>query len=158
MKIESYQPSDYDFFLKMFHLSLYKPPGQEPFPFAIIHEPDLRKYYHDWGRAGDLAFLAREKTNRIGMIWSRMFSKEKPGYGFVDEATPEFGLAVVQEWRGKGVGSKLLTHLIEELKKGSTQRLSLSVSKGNLAKNLYDRFGFQEVGFDGDAYTMVKEF
>ena len=69
-----------------------------------------------------------------------------PGYGFVDEQTPELAIAVVPNARGKGVGSALLEALLERARSEGYPSLSLSVdrlNKGAIA--LYEQHGFQRV-------------
>ena len=66
-----------------------------------------------WGRPGDTAVIALDGGFPVGAAWYRLFSAEEPGYGFVDEQTPELAIAVVPRKRGKGVGEKLLPALID---------------------------------------------
>jgi GNAT superfamily N-acetyltransferase len=50
----------------------------------------------------------------VGAAWWRLFTAEDPGYGFVDEATPQVSIGVLPEARGRGVGERLLRALIAE--------------------------------------------
>ena len=69
-----------------------------------------------------------------------------PGYGFVDERTPELAIAVVPNARGKGVGSALLTRCSSGQAEGFAA-ISLSVDRHNRgAIALYEQYGFQQVG------------
>ena len=54
-------------------------------------EPPVRRYVERWGRPGDTALIAIQDFQPVGAAWYRMFTSDNPGYGFVDEATPELG-------------------------------------------------------------------
>ena len=142
---------------EMLYQSLYVPPGQQPLSREILQEPDINKYVADWGRPGDLAFIAvdSETDDLLGAAWLRLLKGDEHGYGYVDDNTPELGVAVAAGYRGQGVGSSLLAYLLEAagVMYGS---VSLSVSKGNPARTLYERLGFRLIGEDGDSLTMFK--
>lgn len=63
-------------------------------------------------------------------------------------------MAVMPHQRGQGVGSALLTHLLES---AATiyQSVSLSVSADNPVR-LYKRLGFEQVSINGGSLTMIK--
>jgi len=59
----------------------------------------------------------------------------------------EIGMVVAREWRGRGVGSALLTAAIEWARERSLHKLSLGVFAHNAAAiALYRKFGFVEEG------------
>jgi ribosomal protein S18 acetylase RimI-like enzyme len=41
-------------------------------------------------------------------VWSRCFTRDEPGYGFIDESIPELSIAVATDARGRGIGTALL--------------------------------------------------
>ena len=84
-----------------------------------------------------------------------VFGLEEPGYGFVDEQTPELAIAVVPSKRGHGIGDELLQELIAKARDAGYQRLSLSVEPGNPARKLYERHGFSVVDEGAEAWTMI---
>ena len=58
-----------------------------------------------------------------------------------------FSIVVAQEYRGKGVGTALLTELIRFAKdRFNIEILHLEVYEGNPARRLYSRLGFKEFG------------
>lgn len=114
-------------------------------------DPAFASYTAGWGRAGDGGLVAVEQDEPIGILWWRLFSDGEPGYGFVDAETPELGIAVVPEWRGRGVGRALLRGAIAE-----HPRLSLNVEDGNPAEALYRSEGFVPVGRSGDGTVMLR--
>ncbi len=54
-------------------------------------------------------------------------------------------IAVDEAMRGTGIGEMLIKHAEKELKERGFSTLSLAVAKGNPAKHLYDRVGFQDI-------------
>ena len=115
----------------------------------------VSRYVRGWGRPGDTAVVALEGGFPVGAAWFRLFPPAEPGYGFVDESTPELAIAVVPSKRGHGIGDELLQALIAKAKEGGYERLSLSVEPGNPARKLYERHGFEVVDEGDDAWTMV---
>jgi ribosomal protein S18 acetylase RimI-like enzyme len=120
-------------------------------------ETPLAAYVEAWGRPGDRAVVALEGANRVGAAWYRVFNSRRPGYGFVDERTPELTIAVVPSRRGKGYGHELLEALLEQARKDGFAAVSLSVDRENPAVKLYERYGFRKVAESEDAYTMKAE-
>jgi GNAT superfamily N-acetyltransferase len=115
------------------------------------------RYVRGWGRPGDTAVIALENGFPVGAAWYRSFREAEPGYGFVDEETPELAIAVVPSQRGHGVGDELLQALLAKARAGGYGRLSLSVEPGNPARKLYERHGFAVVDEGDEAWTMVAE-
>jgi len=113
-------------------------------------------YVKAWGRPGDTAVIAIDGGFPAGAAWYRLFPRDRPGYGFVDERTPELAIAVVPNARGKGVGSALLGALLDRARAEGYGAISLSVDRNNAgAIELYERHGFERVGEDDDSVTML---
>jgi len=113
-------------------------------------------YVKAWGRPGDSAVIAIDGGFPAGAAWYRLFPRDRPGYGFVDERTPELAIAVVPNARGKGVGSALLGALLDRARAEGYGAISLSVDRNNAgAIELYERHGFERVGEDDDSVTML---
>jgi ribosomal protein S18 acetylase RimI-like enzyme len=98
---------------------------------------------------GDRALVAESRGRPVGAAWYRLFPRSDPGYGFVDDQTPELSIAVVPDARGHGVGKSLLNGLLETARRDGFRALSLSVARSNrVACNLYERCGFEVVVAD----------
>ncbi len=145
------------FFHELFHSSFYTPPGEPPLPFDAIRSPELRRYYEYWGKAGDLGFIVQQDGEDVGAIWSRKFTRESPGYGFVAHDVAELGIAIKRGLRGAGVGQKLMDHFLDALRQRGDKQVSLSVHGDNHAAQWYQRMGFRTVAFDGKKMTMVLD-
>ena len=125
-------------------------------------DPDLEdlpvgRYVDRWGREGDTALVLIERFRPVGAAWYRLFEESEPGYGFVDEQTPELTIAVVPSCRGKGYGDQLLTALLDRARADGYERISLSVMEDSPAVHLYKRHGFETVAERGGATVMEAE-
>ena len=143
---------DVRFLRDMLHHAYYwkerAPEDTGPGPVAL--------YVKAWGRPGDAAMIAIDGGFPAGAAWYRLFSRDRPGYGFVDERTPELAIAVVPNARGKGVGSALLEALLERARAEGHDAISLSVDRNNAgAIELYERYGFERVREVDDSVTML---
>ena len=121
-----------------------------------LAKPEIARYVEDWGRHGDAGVVALEDDQPVGAAWYRLFAATRPGYGFVDERTPELTVGVVASQRRRGVGSALLDALLRQARGAGYQAVSLSVEPDNPAVRLYERAGFIRVGGAG-AWTMLVE-
>jgi len=143
---------DVRFLRDMLHHAYYwkerAPEDSGPGPVAL--------YVKAWGRKGDAAMIAIDGGFPVGAAWYRLFERDRRGYGFVDERTPELAIAVVPSARGKGVGSALLEALLERARAEGHPSISLSVDRNNAgAIELYRRHGFERVAEEDDSVTML---
>jgi ribosomal protein S18 acetylase RimI-like enzyme len=111
------------------------------FPMSNLSEvQDASKIWLYYARKS-LAFTAEIDNVPMGMAILYVNTFEKLRYQSL------FAIVVGEEYRGKGVGLKLIQHLIKEARDtyGMTL-LHLEVYHGNPAINLYKRLGFVEYG------------
>lgn len=125
--------------------------------WRIAQSPDLPvyRYVHNWGRRGDAGVVAFQGTNVYGAAWYRLFPAREPGFGFVDEETPELTVAVVPSHRGHGTGAELLAALLVQARADGFPRVSLSAQEGQTS--LYERHGFRELRREDGTVTMLVE-
>ena len=114
----------------------------------------LVRYVEEWPRDDDAGVMAEDDDHVVGAAWFRRFARDRPGFGFIDELTPEVSVAVARGCRGRGVGSQLLAALIEIGRERRFERLSLSVDSRNPAVRLYRRLGFVVALDENGSYTM----
>jgi predicted N-acetyltransferase YhbS len=121
--------------------------------FAEDEERPVYRYVQNWGRPGDAGIVAMDGPHSYGAAWYRLFTAREPGFGFVDEQTPELTLAVVPSRRGKGAGKELLDALLAKARADGYGAISLSAAPEQAP--FYERFGFGPVREDEHAVTMV---
>jgi ribosomal protein S18 acetylase RimI-like enzyme len=121
----------------------------------VLDDPILRRYHEGWGRPGDGGMVAELDGEPAGAAWYRLFSKEEPGFGYVDDKTPEVSIAVMPLHRRKGLGGTLLRAAMVEAREEGFQTLSLSVAVHNRSRMMYQRVGFEKVGEEGESWTML---
>jgi GNAT superfamily N-acetyltransferase len=117
-------------------------------------ERPVYRYVRNWGRTGDAGVVAMEGPHAYGAAWYRLFTADEPGFGFVDEKTPELTIAVVPSRRGKGAGKELLEALLDLARTNSFEAVSLSTDARQVG--WYEQFGFEPVSESPHAVTMIK--
>jgi predicted N-acetyltransferase YhbS len=121
---------------------------------AEDEERPVYRYVQNWGRPGDAGVVAVEGPHAYGAAWYRLFTADQPGFGFVDERTPELTIAVVPSRRGKGAGKELLEALLAQARTDGYEAVSLSTDPEQAP--YYERLGFERVRADEHAVTMLR--
>lgn len=91
-----------------------------------------------------------------------VFDTGDPDYTIPDKRVYVSRMIVKKEYRGQGIGSEILTFLIEKAKEMGFDEMTIGVDKDNTAAlHLYRKFGFTEVLFDGadedgEYYKLMK--
>lgn len=150
--------SDRAFLEEAIYHAIFVPEGSEPPSREIVQSFGLRKYYENFGRPGDLGFVAidPDTAHHAAAAWLRLLTSEEPGYGYVDDHTPELTIATLPDYRGKGIGTRLLERLFAAAKE-QYSAISLSVWPANPAFRLYQRLGFVVVKEKEHDVVMVKQ-
>jgi ribosomal protein S18 acetylase RimI-like enzyme len=139
---------------QLLYHAIFVPEGSKPPPPEVVQQPELARYVEGWGRPGDLGFKAVTAEGKpIGTAWIRLLGGTERGYGYINDATPELSIALLPDYRGQGIGTRLLEHLLAAARK-QFDGISLSVSAENPAIHLYRRVGFATVATEGASYTM----
>ena len=129
MNIRPVMPEDLPFLRKMMYEAARWNPDWPREPIEeVLADPMLLRYHQGWGRRGDGGVVAEIDGEPVGAAWYRLFEEDKPGYGFVDEKTPELSIAVVPLHRRKGIGEAVLRSCMVQAREEGFQALSLSVA------------------------------
>ena len=134
--------------------AIFIPEGMELPPREIIEQPELKLYYDGFGIGeADFCIVADDEGKVIGAVWTRIMND----YGHVDEETPSFAISLYKEYRGQGIGTKLMKEMLYLLKEKGYKRASLAVQKANYAVKMYENVGFKVVDENDEEYIMVCE-
>ncbi len=120
--------------------------------------PEVAKALADWGgRDGDTALIATLNGTPVGAAWYRYWTEEDEMRGYMADNVPVIVIGIHEEFRGKGIGTKLLSGLVEQAKKEGVPRVSLMVAKDNYALKLYQQQGFEFYSETEDSITMIRK-
>lgn len=157
MQIRILKSSEISFLKEMLYEAIFVPEGMQKPPKSIIRDQSVAHYYKNWGKdIYDIALVIEINSELIGAIWGRKFLIKEKGYGFFDEETPEISMAIKNEYRSKGLGTKLIEEVIKIYKIQGIKALSLSVDKQNLAYKLYIKQGFSIFSETETSVSMIK--
>ncbi len=132
--------------------AIFIPEGVEAPPMEIINQPELRVYVDGFGtKKGDISFVVESEGIIVGAVWVRIMND----YGHIDDETPSFAISLLKEYRGKGIVTKLMKRMLEELKSCGYKKTSLAVQKLNYAVKMYKNVGFEIVDENEEEYIMV---
>ncbi|HEX9996551.1 MAG TPA: GNAT family N-acetyltransferase [Abditibacterium sp.] len=135
---------DQAFLFEALHIALWTPDPPFRQPIDWLKLPHVARCVEDWGRMGDLGIIATHGETPIGAAWLRLPQALEQELAFIDEQTPILGIGVLEPFQQRGVGSRLLTALIEAAQ-SRYDAVALSHHPQNPAARLYAKFGFVEV-------------
>ena len=132
--------------------AIFIPEGVEPPPRDIVERPELRVYYEYFGRgAADHCLVAEADGHVVGAVWTRIVKD----YGHVDDETPSFAISLIPEYRGKGIGTRLMLNMLKLLKEQGFKQASLAVQKENYAVQMYKNVGFEIADENDEEFIML---
>lgn len=77
------------------------------------------------------------------------------GYGYIADDVPELAIAVIPEFQGRGIATKLISKLHSKLYDEGIESVSLSVNHANPAAALFAQLGYITAGVNGDSSLMI---
>ena len=108
--------------------AIYVPEGVKPPARDIIELPELKLYFDEFRtRRGDNCLVADFGGKAAGAVWARIMDD----YGHVDDETPSIAISLYKEYRGRGIGSRMMQEMLEQLQAQGYKRASLSIQKAN---------------------------
>ena len=132
--------------------AIFIPEGVEAPARDIVERPELRIYYECFGTdAADHCLVAEADEHVIGAVWTRIMND----YGHVDDETPSFAISLIPEYRGKGIGTRLMRNMLSLLNERGYKQVSLAVQKANYAVRMYKNVGFKIVDENDEEYIML---
>lgn len=148
------RPEEYTLLREFLYQAIYLPKGVGPPPRSVVDWPELQVYIEGFGtRPGDHCLVAEVGGKVVGAAWCRIMED----YGHIDNDTPSLAISLLPEYRGKGIGTRLLNDLLLLLQENGYRRASLSVQKENPALHLYERAGFRILKAKDTEYLMLRD-
>ena len=131
--------------------AIFIPVGVTPPPIEIVDDESLQIYIRDFGKLPDDRCLVAETDGKVvGAIWSRIVND----YGHIADDVPSIAISLYKEYRNKGIGTELLSQMLDLLKADGYKSVSLSVQKANYAMKMYLKAGFQVISEDAEEAIM----
>jgi ribosomal protein S18 acetylase RimI-like enzyme len=89
----------------------------------------------------DLGLYALIEHTIAGAVWCRQLKCEQNAKGFMDEQTPILHVVVLEEFRGRGIGTFMMEQFLQE---AAVLYAQISVRVPNETRTLafYEKFGF----------------
>ena len=154
MELREIRDNEIELLQDFLYEAIFIPEGVEPPARDIIEHPELKLYYEGFGKGmADYCIVADDDGRVIGAAWTRIMND----YGHVDDDTPSFAISLYKEYRGQGIGTRLMENMLALLKEKGYERASLAVQKANYAVRMYEKVGFKTVGENDEEFIMVCE-
>ena len=132
--------------------AIYQKDANNLLPRTVIQEPSIWIYIDGFGSKEDDHCLVAEVDGYIvGAVWVRCIK----AFGHVDDSVPEFAISVYPQYRGKGIGTKMMKEMLKLLKEKGYARVSLSVEKDNYAVKMYKQVGFELESQNDQDFIMI---
>jgi GNAT superfamily N-acetyltransferase len=148
------QSNDQDKLWHWLHVALWDPPPAGLRPIEVLQMPGVRIYAEDWGRLSDVGVVAQVNGIDAGACWVRLLPMGV-GLAFIDESTPQLGIALEPQFQRKGYGQALMLNALAAAREAGFSKVSLTVHPANPAQTMYERCGFKKVGMRNGFHLMV---
>lgn len=136
------------------HLALWDPPPAPLRPLEVLATPGVRIYAEEWGRSTDVGLVAMVDGADVGACWVRLLA-EGVGLGYVDQSTPQLGIALEVAFQRRGLGRPLMLETLAAARMAGFSRVSLTVHRENRAQYMYEKCGFKKIGLRDTYHLMV---
>lgn len=141
---------------ELLHVALWDPPPAGLRPREVLDHPGVRIYAEGWGQPGDVGVIGETERGGevVGACWMRLI-RGGAGLGYVDEETPQLGIAVMPAFQRRGHGEYLMRAALDAASAHGYKQVSLTVHPQNPAIALYERCGFRHAGLRNTYHLMV---
>lgn len=131
--------------------AIFQKDTQNLVPRTILQEPSIWIYIDKFGtKKDDHCLVAVYETYLVGAVWTRCIN----AFGHLKDQIPEIAISVYPQYRGKGIGTKLMQEMLCLLRANGYSKVSLAVQKENYAIRMYEKVGFKVVCEKDEEYLM----
>lgn len=111
--IREIELDEYDVLDDFLYEAIFIPKGVKKSPRSIINRDELQVYIKNFGKSDSDNCLVVECDGRIvGACWARIMND----YGHIADDTQSLAISMYEEYRGKGIGRKLMRNMLHLLK------------------------------------------
>lgn len=154
--IRPIRPVEFSLLEDFLYEAIFQREENDLMPREIIKQPELQVFIDGFGQSPhDLCLVAEVDGQVVGAVWTRILADEVKGFGNIDAHTPEFAISLYKDYRGYGIGTDLMRHMIQLLNVQGYEKTSLAVQKDNYAVKMYQHVGFEIVRETEEEYIMV---
>lgn len=154
VEIREIRPDEYPLLEDFLYEAIFIPEDAKKPLRDIIKQEELQVYIKDFGKRNtDHCLVAECGGKVVGACWVRIMND----YGHIDDETPSFAVSLYEEYRSRGIGTRLMRKMLELLRANGCKRASLAVQKENYAVKMYKKIGFQIVGENEREYIMLYD-
>jgi ribosomal protein S18 acetylase RimI-like enzyme len=156
LRIRPLRQTDQAVLWDLLHIALWDPPPAPLRPREVLELPQVRIYAEAWGRPGDVGVAGELPgvDGPVGACWMRLVP-DSQGMAWVDEHTPQLGIALFPRFQHQGHGRPLMMAALAAAKEASHPQVSLTVHPQNPAISLYERCGFRKAGLRNTFHLML---
>jgi ribosomal protein S18 acetylase RimI-like enzyme len=153
----AYADGDYQFLREMlFEAVFWSREDDRPSLEEGLSYDDTRHILEDFGkRSGDLAVIAEKDGAKAGAAFLRYWNDDVHMRGYLSKEIPVLVIGVAAAHRRQGIGGELIKSLKAVAKDNHISKISLCVTKSNVAYRLYVNQNFRIVEDIGSSYQML---
>jgi L-amino acid N-acyltransferase len=146
---------DLGFIQRMLYEAANRPGNDWPTFEDCMEEPRNRRHWVGlMTREGDVGVIGELSRAPVGAAWVRRMSDDDRG-PLDDPAVPVLAIGVESEYRGRGIGGRLMTALLDRVRNTGACAIDLDTSSFNeAAVKLYHSQGFVDTGYYGEGIRM----
>lgn len=148
--------TDQDRLWHWLHIALWDPPPAGLRPIEVLQNPGVRIYAEDWGRPTDIGVVAQVDGQDAGACWLRLLPAGV-GLAWVDERTPQLGIALEPAFQHQGHGRRLMQAALAAARDAGCAQVSLTVHPQNPAQRMYEACGFRKVALRNTYHLMLAD-
>ncbi len=155
-----YNQDDYQFLREMLFEAVFwsrKDDEQPSLEEGLSYDCTKHTLVDFGSREGDIAVIAEIDGNKAGAAFIRYWNDNTNIRGYITEEIPVLVIGVVKDYRRQGVGDMLIESIKNVAKENEITKISLCVTKSNVAYHLYNKQNFKIVQDIESSYNMIWE-
>lgn len=154
----TFEQADYEFLREMLFEAVFWSRTPETLPTleeGLSYEY-TRHILSKFGKVrGDLAVVAEIEGEKAGAAFIRFWNVDTNMRGYLSDEVPVLVIGVARAFRNQGVGTALMNAIKQLALENDITKISLCVTKTNVAYQLYDKQDFKIIEEIDESYNML---